>query len=106
MGDTVTDDRKNYLRNIARHGDPLAEIDRMIVSPRSDRWMQLRWRLPDQISARAIAAIFRDMANRIEVASEPKRYSERDALGLVRAAREQAQARLDTISKPHKNKRL
>ena len=95
-----------YMSRIIKTGDPLTELDLMIIVPRHGRNMQLRFRVPDQISQRTIALIFRDLANKMEIASDPRRYSEEEALIRAREARVLAQARLDTISKPGRKKRL
>jgi len=72
-------------------GDHLSPMDRAIVgSPR----MQLRFDIPDQISARDVVIILRTFCNRLEVLSDTRKYSEREALLMMKFERHATQARL------------
>ena len=79
------------LARIARTGEPLTDHDLAICGGRS---MQLRWRVEDQLDLRRIATVLRDLANRMEVYSDPRRFDERAALFAIKHERGLAQGKL------------
>ena len=81
----------DYLARIVKTGEPLGQMDIDICGGRG---MQLRWRVDDQLDLRRIAAVLRDLANRFEVYSEPRRFDERAALFGARHERDRAQHKL------------
>lgn len=93
--------KRDGLANVIRRGDVLEPHQRALIG---DAW-QLRWAVPDAITARKTAAILRDFANKLEVWSQPPRgMSEYEAMNQQKAARDEAQRRLQSIRKPFKNK--
>jgi len=88
------------VRRLIETGDHMSEMDRSIAGHSA---MQLRFRIRDQMDLRRAAAILRDFANRLEIASDPRRFDERDALGHARHHRKLTQDKLASLSRPRKD---
>ena len=88
-------DMTRGLRNVARRGDPLDEWQRQCIG----RAAQLRIPLRDQVDLRRCAAILRNLANRLEVMSEPRRFEECNALLQAKGEVSAAQGRMQSDTK-------
>lgn len=82
-------------RRVIATGSPFSPLDDDIIGSRA---MQLRWVVGDQLDLRRIATILREFANRLEVASDPRRFEQRTAILMAKAERKAAQNKL--ASKP------
>lgn len=101
MSDYIMARKSDALDRVVKTGDALTAEQRISIG---DAW-QLRWSVPDALSQRKVAAILRDLANKLEVYSQPpKGMSEFEAMHMMKGARKLAQNRLQSLSRPLKNK--